>query len=177
MQITVRKISQEATRLLRQQLLRQGVPLEQLMYTGDMEIDTLHIGAFAQGEQVGIATVMCQPPNISVGVPPIHPDPDNSWAWRLRGMAVTEDMRRAGVGAMMLKACIGYAASQDGAFIWCDARILAADFYRSNGFQAIGKQYTVPNVGPHYFMQRNIVPGDVALLDFYLTRMTDDDGE
>lgn len=169
MDFIVRKISPEETRPLRRDLLRQSVPMERLVYMGDLEPDTLHVGAFADGKHIGIATVMCQPPNVSVGVPPVHPQPDNMHAWRLRGMAVTEAARGAGVGAAMLKACIGHVAEQGGVFLWCDARENAVGFYQAHAFEIIGARYTVPDVGPHYFMQRGIAPGDVALLDIYLT--------
>lgn len=169
-EFTVRKISPEATRPLRRTLLRQGVPLAQLTYAGDLEPDTLHVGAFAGEAHIGVATVMCQPPNVSVGVPPVHPQPDHIQAWRLRGMAVTAEARGAGVGSAMLKACIGHVAAQGGVFLWCDAREEAVAFYQKHDFEVIGERYIVPDVGPHYFMQRGIVPGDIALLDLYLSQ-------
>jgi GNAT superfamily N-acetyltransferase len=168
MEFTVRAITAEQTRPLRQQLLRQTATLEQLAYMGDGEFDTLHVGAFAGNDHIGIATVMCQPPNVSVGVPPTHPNPNNMTAWRLRGMAVTDAAQGKGVGAAMLKVCLGHVADQGGAFLWCDARLHAMPFYEKQGFIIMGERYTVPDVGPHHFMQRGIMPGDVALLDLYL---------
>ncbi|MEL6271507.1 MAG: GNAT family N-acetyltransferase [Chloroflexota bacterium] len=169
MEFTVKRISAEDTRPLRQQLLRQGMPLDRLLYNGDLQPDTLHVGAFAGDKHIGIATVMCQPPNVSKGVPAVHPFPDEMSAFRLRGMAVTDDAQGHGVGAAMLKVCIGHVAEHEGAFLWCDARIAARDFYAKYDFVIIGDEYMVPDVGPHYFMQRGIAPGDVALLDAYLS--------
>jgi GNAT superfamily N-acetyltransferase len=163
MTVTLRRITPEETRPLRQQLLRQGVPLDRLVYPGDMEPDSFHVGAFNGDEQVGIATVMCQPPNLSRGVPPIHMEPDHPRGWRLRGMATTDDMRGQGIGSKMLAACIGHVAVQGGAFLWCEARIAAREFYLRNKFRVIGDAYHVPDVGPHFFMQREIVPSDVDL--------------
>ncbi len=169
MDYVIRAITAEQTRPLRQQLLRQNATLEQLAYMGDSEFDTLHVGAFAEGVHIGIATVMCQPPNVGVGVPAVHPDPDNMNAWRLRGMAVTEAAQGHGIGAAILKACIGHVADQGGVFLWCDARVHAVAFYEKHDFMIIGDVYVVPDVGPHHFMQRGIMPGDVALLDIYLS--------
>jgi GNAT superfamily N-acetyltransferase len=161
MSIVVRAIPPEQTRPLRQQLLRQGVPLDKLIYPGDLDADALHVGAFDGARQVGIATVMRQPPIASNGTPPDHPAPEHAAAWRLRGMASTDDMRGQGVGTAMLRAVFGHVAAQGGAFLWCDARIIAVPFYLKNGLVTLGEQYYVPDVGPHYFMQRDAHPDDI----------------
>lgn len=168
MSLVIRKITPEATRPLRQQLLRQNVPLDALVYPGDTEPIALHVGAYWNGEHVGIASVVHQPPSASIGTPPDHPEPDHLDAWRLRGMATIEAMRGHGVGTQMLLACVGYVAAQRGALFWCDTRVDARSFYERNGFVVLGEPYVIPDVGPHYFMQREIVPADVVLLGQHL---------
>lgn len=165
--VQLRPITPEQTRPLRQQLLRPGTPLDKLVFTGDLDPDTLHLGAYQDGEQVGIATFMCQPPNVSVGVPSNLPDPDNFRAWRLRGMATVAALRGQGIGAALLLAGIGYVAEQAGVFLWCNARTGAVGFYQKYRFVTIGDVYDVPHVGPHYFMQRDITPGDAILRETY----------
>lgn len=167
---SVRAISPADTRPLRQQLLRQGVPLDKLVYDGDLDAHTLHVGAFVDGQQVGVATVMRQPPTMSKGTPADHPAPDSPTAWRLRGMATTESVRGSGLGGAMLLACIGHVATQGGTFLWCDARLVALGFYARYGFAVLGEPYTVPTVGPHRFMQRPITPADGD----YLALLTND---
>ena len=166
--VSVRRVSAAAVRPLRADLLRPGTPPDDLVYGGDLDPDALHLGAFAGDEQIGIATVVSQPPNISVGVPAVHPNPDEMRAWRLRGMAVVEAWRGQKVGAALLGACIGYVAERGGVFLWCDARTPARDFYARYGFSVMGDEFHKPNAGPHYYMQREITPGDIALLDVYL---------
>lgn len=161
--LEIRRITAAETRPLRQALLRQGVPQDQLVFPGDEDPDALHVGAFLAGEHVGIGSIFCQPPNMSVGVPSIHPAPDHPDAWRLRGMATTEAVRGQGIGGKILQACMGYVARQGGAFLWCDARIGAVRFYAGHGFETLGAQYLVPQVGAHYFMQRYVQPDDEAL--------------
>ncbi|MFZ4815197.1 MAG: GNAT family N-acetyltransferase [Phototrophicaceae bacterium] len=155
------RISAAQTRPLRSQLLRQGVPPDQLRLNGDDDADALHIGAFLDGEQVGIATVLHQPPASSVGCPPNYPNLQHAHAWRLRAMATTESVRGMGVGRQILLAAIGYCAEQGGAFLWCDARVSAVGFYEKLGFLTLGAEYHVPDVGAHYFMQRKIFHTDV----------------
>lgn len=161
----VRIISPADTRPLRQKLLRQGVPLDQLIYDGDLEGDTLHVGAFVNNEQVGIATVMRQPPTMSKGTPKDHRAPTDDRAWRLRGMATDDTVRGLGLGGQMLQAVIGHVALQDGAFLWCDARLIALGFYEKYGFIILGEPYNVPTVGEHRFMQRAITSDDKRLYD------------
>ncbi len=169
MTFELRRITAQQTRPLRQQLLRQGIPLEKLVYAGDSDENALHVGAYdAAGAQVGIATVMRQPPGTSVGTPSTHPLPGAAQAWRLRGMAVIETMRGAGIGRAMLRACVGHVAVQGGAFLWCDAREHAVPFYEKDGFVVMGERYDVPGVGSHAFMQRPISPEDAAWLAAYL---------
>ncbi len=168
MALSIRKITPEATHPLRQQLLRQQVPLDALIYSGDNEPIAFHVGAFWDGEQVGIASVLHQPPSASKGTPENHPDPDHLDAWRLRGMATTDAVRGHGIGTQMLLACVGYVATQRGALLWCDSRVGARAFYERNGFVVLGDGYDVPDVGPHFFMQRTIVPADVVLLGQHL---------
>lgn len=168
MSVRILRITPEATRPLRQQLLRQNTPLDALVYPGDNEPIAFHVGVFVGEAQVGVASVLHQPPSESKGTPPGHPAPDDLDAWRLRGMATTEAVRGQGLGTQMLLACVGYVAAQRGVLLWCDARIAARRFYERNGFVALGEEYHVPDVGPHYFMQREIVPADVVLLGQHL---------
>jgi GNAT superfamily N-acetyltransferase len=163
MTATICKLPPEATRPLRQQLLRQHTPVDQLVYPGDLAPDTLHVGAFVGGQHIGIATVMCQPPTHSKGIPSDYPNPIDASAWRLRGMATVPAQRGQGIGRQMLQACIRHVAQQGGSVLWCDARIAARNFYQQNGFRVLGETYHVPDVGPHYFMQRQRQPTDAGL--------------
>jgi len=160
--IEIRRVDAADVRPLRAELLRPGTPPDELVFEGDDDPQALHLGAFANDKMVGIASVVQQPPAVSVGLPDVHPDPDNAQAWRLRTMAVSPDWQGAGVGGLLLKAAIGYVATQEGTVLWCDARTNAVSFYNEHGFVAMGDEYAKPQAGPHFFMQRGMVPGDVA---------------
>jgi GNAT superfamily N-acetyltransferase len=142
----IRRISEEETRPLRLAILRPGQPPSALSYRGDDGPDTLHVGAFRDGVQVGVASVYREPK-------PGVPDPGT---WRLRGMATVAEVRRQGVGSELLNACIQHARSHGGALMWFNAREGAVKFYEANGFAKVGDRFDLEDLGPHYVMQRAI---------------------
>jgi len=86
--------------------------------------------------------------------PPTHEE--RPGAWRLRGMAVREDLRGHGIGRLVLQDCIAHIASQGGTYLWCNARPPVLDFYRKLGFEAVGEEFYKPVTGPHYVIARSI---------------------
>jgi GNAT superfamily N-acetyltransferase len=126
--------------------LRPNFPPETLHYPGDEAVDSLHVGAFLEGELVGIASVC------------LADSPNPAWPadWRLRGMAVDPKAQRQGCGRALLAACFAHIAAQGGTRLWCNARTSALPFYQALGFQAEGDAFETPGTGPHYFMWRSI---------------------
>ena len=41
--------------------------------------------------------------------------------------------------------------------LWCNARLVAVEFYKSLGFKIIGEIFDIPSIGPHYKMYRSII--------------------
>lgn len=148
--MTIRSVPASQTRPLRQALLRPGQPQEELRYPGDEAAHTLHAGAFAEGELVGIASVYS------------GRDGDQADAWRLRGMATQPAVRGQGYGTALLRACLGHVARLDGSHVWCNARSHAVGFYARHGFATRGEEFHLPGVGPHYRMERAVTRADGA---------------
>ncbi len=144
--VEIRPIQAEETRPLRKRVLRPGQCLDELDYPGDDAPDTRHLGAYLQGELVGIASVYREP----------IPGAEMAQAWRLRGMATLESVRRTGVGQSLLEACATHAVAHGGRHLWCHARTPALEFYRALGFQTDGEEFELPEIGPHYRMWRSI---------------------
>lgn len=144
----VRIISAAQTRPMRQQVLRPGLTLDQLVYPGDDDDETRHFGAFLVDRIVGIASVYRRP----------MPERGDAADWQLRGMASLPELRGTGVGAAVLLATIDYVAAQGGRRYWCHARTGAKGFYRKHGFITQGGVYDIPGVGPHVLMCREIAP-------------------
>ena len=43
-----------------------------------------------------------------------------------------------------------------GTLLWCNARIIAVEFYKKIGFQIKGEEFDIPDIGKHYFMYKKI---------------------
>ncbi len=144
--IVTRAISAEETHPLRAAILRPGQPPASLVFHGDDAPETVHIGALDGDRIVSIGSLYHEPP----------PGEDDPGAWRLRGMATAEGVRRQGYGAAVLRACIEHVVSRGGTSLWFNARTGAVPFYRAMSFAARGEEFELPGIGPHYFMYRDL---------------------
>lgn len=133
----VRPIPAGATRALRHEVLRPHQPPSTIVYEHEEHPATLHLGAFAGEELVGIGT--------------IHPDGDG--VFRIRGMAVRDGRRGEGIGAAVLEGLVAHARSRSASLVWCNARTPARSFYARAGFVAIGEVWDEPQLGPHVRME------------------------
>jgi predicted GNAT family N-acyltransferase len=142
----LRTIDLRTVRQLRHELLRPHQQPWEIVFEGDDEADTLHVGAFREEVLVGIASVMREPP----------PGQEDPLAWRLRGMATLPEMRGQGYGGALLERCLRHATDHGGDLAWCTARVPAAGFYRRYGFENVGEVFDVPSIGPHIVMTRRL---------------------
>jgi ribosomal protein S18 acetylase RimI-like enzyme len=148
MEFEVRPIGAEETRMLRRLILRPFQQPHELVYPGDLDLQSLHVGAFVGGELMGVASV----------VPNLMPGDNRETAWQLRGMAARPEARRMGLGTAMLRACLRHVACGGGTLLWCNARTHAVPFYRRLGFETKGEEFQVPQSGPHFVMWRVVRP-------------------
>lgn len=142
----VRAVSAAQTRPVRRAVLRPHQPPEASLYPHDEAAGAFHVGAFAQGALVGVASVYHERA-------PHRPERD---AWRLRGMATLPEARGKGLGGRLLQACIAHVASQHGDLLWCNARTTASGFYLRHGFRQVGDTFDLPGLGPHWLMERDV---------------------
>ncbi len=142
----VRAISAEATRPLRQAILRPHQQPHELVYPGDDTPETLHVGAYLDHELVSIASIYHEPPK----------DEADPATWRLRGMATVTKARGQGYGKALVRACLSHAAAGGGTTMWCNARIGAIGFYKKLGFDVCSEEFDIPEGGPHVMMRRAI---------------------
>ncbi len=136
--IVIRPINAEQTYPLRNTILRPQQPLDACRYPGDIEPTTLHLGAFVQVQLVGICSIYGA----------THPSLTNAENAQLRAMATVDSVRGQGIGQQLLTAAEDYAKSQ-GSNLWANARTSALGFYQQAGFEVIGDEFHIKDVGPH----------------------------
>jgi predicted GNAT family N-acyltransferase len=141
----VRRVSAAEVRPLRRAVLRPNLPEEASAYPEDDLPTTVHLAAYrpSGGEPVSVAT--------------LFPEPyDGRPAWRLRGMATSEQVRGQGYGAAVLAAGLAAAREAGIDLVWCNARLPAENFYRRHDFRRVSEVFEVPPIGPHVVMVRRL---------------------
>jgi GNAT superfamily N-acetyltransferase len=145
----VRTITAVETWPLRLAVLRPGRPIESAQFPGDDLQTTRHFGAFRDARLLGIASLYLAEMPEQPGLP----------AFQLRGMATAPETRGLGLGRALVYACIGFVRENGAQLLWCNARIGAAGFYRKLGFEIIGGEFEIPDVGPHFRMVLRLMAG------------------
>lgn len=138
--IEVRPITAAEAWPLRQSVLRPGRPLERAQYPEDHAPTTRHFGAFRDARLLGIATLL----RVEM------PGQPGVLALQLRGMATAPEVRGEGFGRALISACLAFARDSGVPLLWCNARTEAVGFYRKLGFEIVGGEFQVPDVGPHF---------------------------
>ncbi len=133
------------TRPLRHLVLRPTQPAEATEYPGDHAPDTRHFGAFDDGRLIGIASLYREPRACGPAD-----------GWRLRAMATAVDARGRGAGRALLSACRDHIATAGGGELWCNARVVAREFYTAAGFATLGPQFDIEDIGPHVVMRTEV---------------------
>jgi predicted GNAT family N-acyltransferase len=140
--VEIRVISAAETIPLRHAILRPGRPVETTGFPGDDEPETRHIGACRDGKLLAVASLFRVEMPGRRGVA----------AYQLRGMATSSEARGTGLGRLLVAAAVKFAVEKRATIVWCNARIGAAGFYRKLGFETVGDEFEIPDVGPHFRM-------------------------
>jgi len=136
---TIRSLEPHETIAIRHSVLRPNQSVEQCRYEGDQESTTFHI-----------ATVICCDE-------PRYKQFSSQHQFRLRGMAVVPELQQRGIGKTLLKACLEEAANRGCQTFWCNARVVAAEFYRKCGFSILNDApFDIEGIGPHHVMFKQL---------------------
>ncbi len=138
--IEIREISAEQTRPIRQAVLRPHQAASELVYPGDDDADSFHLGAMRGDEVLAILSMYHQP------------TPDGTPGWRIRGMASVPEVRGGGYGRMLVEVARDRAWAIERAPIWCNARASAFGFYEKLGFVIVGELFEIEGIGAHAVM-------------------------
>lgn len=135
------EITAVETHDLRRRILRQGTPSDVVVWDGDDERSTFHLGVRVPGgELVAISTWLVRR----------YPDRPAEEAFQLRGMATDPARRGTGVSSGLLLAGLDRCAAEGASLVWARARVAALSFYARHGFEPIGPEYTDLTTGlPH----------------------------
>ena len=142
----IKKVSAEKIRKLRHKTLRQGKPFSTTSYNRDNEKETFHFACFVKKETVSCAT--------------FYPEKlekiKSRKAFRLRGMATDEKHRKKGLGKKIIEESFKEIKKKEGDLLWCNARLVAVEFYKKMGLKTIGEKFDISDIGPHYVMYKKI---------------------
>lgn len=135
------------THPLRRSVLRDGTRSDQVVFDGDDESTTFHLGVHDGDALIAISTWMARR----------YPDLPALAGYQLRGMAIDPAHRGTGVGAALLDGGIDRCRSQAADVVWARARIAALGFYERHGFETKGPEYTDLTTGlPHIDIVRYV---------------------
>ncbi|MDP6529184.1 MAG: GNAT family N-acetyltransferase [Gemmatimonadota bacterium] len=136
----IRRVGAAEVLPLRARVLRRGMEGEPAAFAEDADSRSFHLAAGFPGAIVGVVSVLPAP----------FPGPPEEAGWRLRGMAVREDLRGRGVGALLLRAVDGVMAGEGRPGpLWANARTGAVGFYIRHGWRVLGDEFDIPPIGPH----------------------------
>ena len=149
----IKLVSAPETHELRNRVLRPGRPVEVVDYPQDRLPSAFHLGAFIDGEHAGTASFYNLPNELALAA---AENPPAEELWQLRGMGSAPEYKGRGIGTAMLERAYPELTARGGTVLWCNARVVALEFYRKMGFLVLGDEFMVPDIGPHYVMWRRV---------------------
>ena len=143
----VQQVNAEAIRPLRNLVLRPSLPIETTYYDEDSHLKTIHLASIVNKEIISIGTFY--PENDSIL--------KSKNEYRLRGMATHPGFRRNSAATKLMKESFTVLKHKNCDIIWCNARLIALDFYKSLGFKINGKEFNIKDIGSHFLMWKSLV--------------------
>jgi GNAT superfamily N-acetyltransferase len=159
--VEVRPVPAEATRPLRQQVLRPHQTLDALAAEDARDPGGSWFAAFGADGEVVATGILSR----------------REEGWQVRGMAVAPGHRGRGLGSAVLATLLDVAASRGGGLVWCNARVPARRLYERAGFEAVGDVFEVARIGPHVTMELRLGECDRDPHDQHEDRQDTEDAE
>lgn len=141
---SVKQITATETYVVRHPVLRAGKPIESCVFNGDDLETTYHFGIHDGNNLIGVASFLKNS----------HANFEEVKQYQLRGMAILKAYQGMGIGHELLKHCDAFLIKKDVELIWCNAREIAVNFYKKNGFSVIGSPFNIKDIGPHFTMKK-----------------------
>jgi|TARA_B100000902_G_scaffold150169_1_gene146690 predicted GNAT family N-acyltransferase len=143
----IKVVAAKDIRPLRNLVLRPNLPIETTYYDLDNDIETFHLASIMDNTIISIGT--------------FYPENDielqTKNGYRLRGMATHPKFRRKSAATKLMKESFVLLKEKKCDVLWCNARLVAVEFYKSLGFKITGKIFDIPSIGPHYKMYKSVI--------------------
>ena len=143
----IKVVAAKDIRPLRNLVLRPNLPIETTYYDLDNDIETFHLASIMDNTIISIGT--------------FYPENDielqTKNGYRLRGMATDPKFRRKSAATKLMKESFVLLKEKKCDILWCNARLVAVEFYKSLGFKITGKIFDIPSIGPHYKMYKSVI--------------------
>lgn len=146
MTIEIKEIQAVETYPIRHIVLRPNQDISTCEYPGDEAPSTFHLGAFKDGEVIGIASYYKESTPVF--------DKENQY--RLRGMATLPDYRGLQIGKQLIIEAQALLKERNADLWWCNARTTASGFYEKLGLSVYGDVFEIDPIGPHKLMYSNL---------------------
>jgi ribosomal protein S18 acetylase RimI-like enzyme len=140
--IKIKKITSTETIIVRHPVLRPGRTIETCYFEGDDLPTTSHFGLYYENRLVAVISAFKMQNKLFTE--------ENQY--QIRGMAVLNEFQKKGFGEILLKYCENEIQINNGELIWFNARETAVAFYKKSGYEVLGSQFEIPDVGPHYIL-------------------------
>ena len=143
----IKVVAAKDIRPLRNLVLRPNLPIETTYYDLDNDIETFHLASIMDNTIISIGT--------------FYPENDielqTKNGYRLRGMATHPKFRRKSAATKLMKESFVLLKEKKCDILWCNARLVAVEFYKFLGFKITGKIFDIPSIGPHYKMYKSVI--------------------
>ena len=146
LKVEIKKVFAEEVRPLRHSELRKGQDFFTTSYIEDYEAGTFHMACIVDEKIVTCASYY---PEKSIKI-------KSKRGYRLRGMATDSNFQRKGYATDLMNESFKELKNRDCDMVWCNARLVAVEFYKSAGFKITGKIFDIAEIGPHYYMYKEI---------------------
>ncbi len=142
----ITRITATETYPVRHPVLRAGKPLKTCAFTGDDVSTTIHLGLFDKKRLIGVLSLMKISNDLFF----------QTSQYQLRGMAILKSYQGKGLGNLLINESEHILTNKNIDLVWCNARIIAVNFYIRNGYKVIGAPFEIPEIGKHYVMHKTL---------------------
>ena len=143
---SIQKITSTETYPVRHIVLRAGKPIESCQFDGDELVSSHHFGYYLNNQIIGVISLFA--------IDNDHLAAEKSF--QIRGMAVLPSFQKQGIGEALVKEAEKFCTTQKADLIWFNARNSAVGFYQKMGYEIVGSEFEIKEVGPHFLMFKKI---------------------